>query len=268
MLSKKCDGPFCQGIEWPIDRFEKSKSVLSGYRTECKTCVFNKRREEFIPYICEYCNQKHEGLYGTGRFCDKICSQKKSKSKNINNDIKYKKCSRISCIYKGKLQSISNFYIRSETNNYRSECKDCSKKGVIKNISTLEGYIKNSVNSAKKRAIKYNRKFNITYIDILKMWNEQKGRCKISGIKMTHIIGNKKNTLNNPTNMSIDRIDSFKGYTINNIQLVTNFIQTCKMDLDISVFRDLLYKTVDYDRNGIYPDDTGDNFEKLELELK
>ena len=68
----------------------------------------------------------------------------------------------------------------------------------------------------------------IGLVEYLKeLWLKQQGKCAISNIDMTYIF----NCGRVPTNVSIDRIDSTKGYTINNIQLVCMACNQMKSDL-------------------------------------
>ena len=72
---------------------------------------------------------------------------------------------------------------------------------------------------ARKGAVNRNIEFTITVEDILELWETQRGLCKLSKIPMTITHGT--NTSQNPTKVSIDRIDSSIGYHIHNIQLIT-----------------------------------------------
>jgi hypothetical protein len=56
---------------------------------------------------------------------------------------------------------------------------------------------------------------------------QQKGLCAISGLPMTHDRSQGKTR----TNISIDRIDSNKGYEIENVQLVCHIVNTIKSDM-------------------------------------
>ena len=63
---------------------------------------------------------------------------------------------------------------------------------------------------------------------------KQNGRCIITGLLMTNICY--QNSVNdrhkiNKWNISVDRIDSNKGYTIDNIQLICNVVNRMKSDL-------------------------------------
>lgn len=64
------------------------------------------------------------------------------------------------------------------------------------------------------------------------LWNKQNGLCAISNIPMTYTF----NSGRIPTNVSVDRIDSNKSYTKNNIQLVCMAVNQMKSDLDMITF--------------------------------
>ncbi len=59
---------------------------------------------------------------------------------------------------------------------------------------------------------------------------EQGGLCAISGIPLTFVKG--KGHI--PTNASIDRMDSQKGYTKDNVQLVAHQVNTMKSNLSVN----------------------------------
>lgn len=65
-----------------------------------------------------------------------------------------------------------------------------------------------------------------------KLWDKQQGKCAISGIEMTYIA----NCGRIPTNVSVDRIDSNKGYIKGNVQLVCMAVNQMKSDLDMQTF--------------------------------
>lgn len=166
MLHKICNGPYCNGETLSIDRFSKDKSCNAGVRTFCKMCVFNKNKDNFIPGKCEKCGIDHDCSFGPGRFCSRSCAtnKKPAKSNISDKNIKIrKKCTSDTCYSKGKLLPIKNFYLRSGGTQYRSRCKVCEMEYVRKNQTTLKGYIKNSVNSARRRSKYYDRSFDIDY---------------------------------------------------------------------------------------------------------
>jgi len=87
----------------------------------------------------------------------------------------------------------------------------------------LEGDVTRSLiyhwQQARKGAVKRKIDFTITADDLIAMWNSQNGKCALSNMPMT--LSHGTHILQNPTKMSIDRIDSTIGYHKDNIQLIT-----------------------------------------------
>lgn len=76
--------------------------------------------------------------------------------------------------------------------------------------------------------------FDISVEDILGLWNKQNGLCALSGIEL-------KNN-EDIFNASLDRIDSDKEYTIDNIQLVLKEVNYMKQSLSQEYFINLCKK--------------------------
>lgn len=168
----------------PLDDFNKSICGKFGYANECKECRKEARKQLNFSRILEG---------------DKMCN----------------KCNTI--------KNINEFNSDSKsTDGLRSTCKACSIECVNKYGSTFEGFIKllfkDLISNAKKRDISV----NITIEDIKSQYNNQVGLCAMTRFKMTWIkYSNEfKTHINNKFNISVDRIDSNKGYTKDNIQLV------------------------------------------------
>lgn len=141
-------------------------------------------------------------------------------------------CSRCK-VYK----ELSQFY-KSTRNRigYRYECKECTKIHKLISIKNtgLDGYIKKLYTDTNSRCKKTKGRIsnNLDIKDIKERFKEQNGICALSGITMTYERGNGRTH----TNLSIDRIDSKKDYTKDNIQLVCNVINTMKWDLEEKEF--------------------------------
>lgn len=82
-------------------------------------------------------------------------------------------------------------------------------------VSTLEGRLRtlltNARRNAKKRA---DKAVSITYEDLVELHAKQGGKCALTGWEMTAVTGQL-------TTISLDRIDNSRGYSIDNIHLVT-----------------------------------------------
>lgn len=248
-----CNGPFCNGKTLDINRFYKSTSHKSGYEKLCKMCSTNKNNEKFVPGICERCQKTHDCSFGTGRFCSHSCASGKN-----GNTIKI--CYGKECEFRGLEQPIENFY-NGTSQTTRRRCRKCQIKAVMEYTSTLEGYLKDLRNGANRRSRERGAISEVTYEYLLDMWNKQDGRCAISGRKMTHMRGNKKDTCRSPFNASIDRIDSSKGYILSNVHLICCWLQSAKLDFNLNDVKSWIVETSNFITNKIFPDEI--NEEKI-----
>jgi hypothetical protein len=107
----------------------------------------------------------------------------------------------------------------------------------------LNGTLWNSiVKSAKKR----NFEFSISIEDAWNKFIEQEGKCALSGLNLEFTNKSKNTRL---TTASLDRIDSKKGYTVDNIQWIHKRIQIMKMDAKEEDFINFCYIISDFQRN-------------------
>jgi hypothetical protein len=62
------------------------------------------------------------------------------------------------------------------------------------------------------------------------LYHQQDGKCAITGVMMCHVFGK-------PNTISIDRIDSAKGYTPDNVHLVCQWVNLAKSKYSLEVFK-------------------------------
>lgn len=203
IVEKECR--LCEETK-PFDNFNKSICGRFGYANECKDCRKKARKQLNYPRITE----------GT-----KLCN----------------KC--------GTKQGIKEFSSDSKNSDgLRSTCKSCSIECVYEYGSTFDGFIKVLYNDLKYNAKNRNIKVEITIDDIKQLYNKQTGLCALSMFRMTH---NKQPNdssthINNKFNISVDRIDSSKDYTIDNIQLVCAIVNIIKYNMGTNEFIDVCKK--------------------------
>lgn len=111
--------------------------------------------------------------------------------------------------------------------NSCNPCRALSKR--VNNSKTVYRFLTSRIPGIKERAKSRNLKFDLDIDSIFEIYQEQKGNCALSGLPMKHEVGE--------TNMSlsVDRVDSTKGYTKDNIQLVcgrTNAMKSDMKDMD------------------------------------
>ena len=107
-----------------------------------------------------------------------------------------------------------------------------NREWVSKNI------IKVRVLAAKHRSVKKNIPFEITEEIISQKLNEQEGKCYISKQLLTL-------QENDWYGLSLDRLDSNLGYTIENTILVTKFVNTSKNTLSYDEYIKLIEEVCD-----------------------
>ena len=121
----------------------------------------------------------------------------------------------------GKICEVSHY---SLLNGTKRGCVVCTNFQGYKDISgTTFGNI-------RKQAESRNLIFEITIEDIWEQYEKQDRKCALSG-KPIRFHRESKNRTKLQT-ASVDRIDSSKGYTKDNIQIVNKELQTMKMSMD------------------------------------
>jgi hypothetical protein len=87
-----------------------------------------------------------------------------------------------------------------------------SHKDQYNKAASWEGFFKRLCNTKERKSI--------TVKFLLDLYDKQNGRCALSGVEMTRIVGQGHVT----TNASIDRIRPGKPYTKKNVRLVCSFV--------------------------------------------
>lgn len=120
--------------------------------------------------------------------------------------------------------------------------KELMSNKFSQNYEDLSGSYWNKLKeSAKTRKIE----FDITKKYIWDLFIQQDKLCKLTGIPL--ILIKKYHIDYNQQNASLDRINSFKGYTEGNVQWVDKNINQIKWNLSESRFFDLCFKIANFD---------------------
>lgn len=146
---------------------------------------------------------------------------------------------KLKCFICGEYLDEDNFS-HSENYEYRNhKDKRCTKCKTLQNKlarskysddQKLEKTLRNRLDGAKRRAIKKNIPFDLDLEFIRKLWDEQRGLCKVSKLPMTYTLDSGRTF----SNVSIDQINPSLGYTRDNIQLVCMSINQLKSDFDMN----------------------------------
>ncbi len=179
---------------------------------------------------------------------------------NTNDAVSVKRCTKC-----GEIKALEEFSFRDKKKGeLRADCKICksgymakyyqstkddvykkhSKK--LRNKKRYENDIinitlKNSLYSALKRRPTENP---ITPSELIKVFECQNGKCALSGIEM--VCGKGKTLWNS---MSIDRINSELGYTLENVRLVCFCINAFRGQMTDNEFDEVITKLYNHRRN-------------------
>lgn len=119
----------------------------------------------------------------------------------------------------GRQLSIYGYKLRS---GERTRC--------YKNCKAHIDYINPATKTLKRDAEKRKIVYNISNKYLWKVWNQQSGKCAITGLELYIATWRKKQQGQSHT-ASVDRIDSSKGYVKGNIQWVHKTVNQMKWDL-------------------------------------
>lgn len=168
------------------------------------------------------------------------------KTKNIivrSKFIQYDEIGNLLCYKCGQYLSLDNFDINQEgwyRSNKDRHCKKCKHLQYKKRIEldhnriSLDRVLMSRWQGILERAKKHGYLIDFNYDYLKELWVLQNGKCAISGLDMTYELFNGRIF----TNVSVDRIDSNKGYTKDNIQLVCMAVNQMKSDMSTE---ELLY---------------------------
>lgn len=119
-------------------------------------------------------------------------------------------------------KSIDKFAVQTSPryiDSHKNICRECHNAINVKYRKTFNGYMKNQLKEAHHKArvrAKKGRieagKCDITFDDLIQMWEKQKGRCYYSNVPMN-------TTIKTDFQASIERLDTTQGYTTQNIVL-------------------------------------------------
>jgi hypothetical protein len=133
-----------------------------------------------------------------------------------------------------------------EYNTWNTQCYSCKN---IKRASNRQEWSKNApieeileeLLKAAKRRVKQKDKYkcSITLEELKEIYTKQSGKCYISGKQMQTNVGS-------PDRISLDRIDSNKGYTKDNVGLTCIQVNIMKMDLGLEVFANYIKNIYEY----------------------
>ena len=133
---------------------------------------------------------------------------------------------------------------RTRSANWRINNPERHLEVINKRRFKIDSRIKGICTAAKTRAKITGRNYSIDYKIVIEILNKQGNKCAITGLDFD--LSNHEIYHRNPLGPSIDRIDSNKGYTPDNIQIVCVFYNCMKSEWsneDLKYFIKIVYNS-------------------------
>ena len=122
--------------------------------------------------------------------------------------------------------------------NYRRNNLDITREKERAYSFTLRGRCRVLYKRAKIRSKNKKLDFDLSLDFIEAMWHKQNGKCALTGINFI-LDENEQNYTSHPFTPSIDRINSNKGYTKDNVRLVCVAVNYALNEFGESIFRQI-----------------------------
>lgn len=139
------------------------------------------------------------------------------------------------CVVCGEEKTTARFYMRPG-GTIENTCRPCRTRAEFKTQhNSPRDYLRNTIAKAKYSAKKRNLAFEIDIDKVMQIWDEQRGRCALSGVLM-QAAKDGKGRKGKDFNVSLDRIDQDTGYIFKprNVQLVCLRVNLMKHDMEES----------------------------------
>ena len=198
-----------------VGQFYFRKGKPSGY---CKDCTKSK--------ALDWLHKKREEVIGPDR-------ARELREKHRHFDTMAKRDSRHTgertCRHCEKVLLVSAFYTNAgKPDSYCKCCRILVDKQL--NSKSSASRMRSLLTAARTRARNSHWDFNLTKDFLLGLWGKQEGRCYYSEVALT-FDGNRAVTA-----LSIDRIDSTRGYTTDNVVLCCRLVNEMKSNQTIEDF--------------------------------
>lgn len=124
--------------------------------------------------------------------------------------------------------------VKSYRKNLCRQCYNSKQKNIMNERSmTLEGYLQAQIINIRNHYLRKRFELNLTVEFLVDLYGQQNGKCALSNVELQ--FGYNRS---NPYTLSIDRIDSKKGYTTDNVQLIVAALNQFKNSYEM---RDLYH---------------------------
>jgi hypothetical protein len=190
---------------------------------KCCSCKENKELSLFykdttatdgLQASCKDCQKKRNSIYNKKHKSYFIKKGKEKYKKNLLENPQYNK---------NRYIDNKEAYLKRKDTSYRS----------------VRGRVYSLLESAKCRSKKKNLKIDIDLDFLLEMYEKQNGRCCLTDIEFKLERNKNKERFYTPYAPSLDKIDSSKGYTRDNVRLVLVIVNLALNRFGDKVFEEI-----------------------------
>lgn len=199
----------------PLSEFSKCSKGRFGLHSHCKSCAKKDRQRRN--------HEQQDARYGK-----KEATRRRVQWEKLKSAPKGRKY----CFHCDKIKPSSEFNKGGRSKAKLSTyCRPCAAHWAKKRSSKSPlGRLRVAFNTAKGAARRKNLPCTLTVEDLVGMWDAQNGKCFYSNVAMSYA-GNML-----PESVSIDRIDSSKGYIQSNVVLCCTYINKMKNNQPLEEF--------------------------------
>ena len=198
------------------------KTYLSGKTLEESSIFLGQNNKD--PYVLKNILDYYKIDYGNRR-------------KRDSNRIEHRLIDGSICKLCGRCKkwiSVKHFNASSQSwDLLHGFCRICASDDNTRLYKKYNNSLESIFNITKRSAKYRGKSFNLTLKQIQSLWDKQKGICYYSGVEMT-------TETNNPNKLTIDRMDSTKGYELDNVALCTYRVNLMKREMTITEFKDII----------------------------
>lgn len=226
----------------------RRQEVKSGLRPEMITNLIDIKNHHNKKINCEICDKE----FITASYNQKVCSSECKKLRARQYERQYAAKQREVIFSPIKQCTICNSPLpESKTWNSKTCSDECSKR--LKLRTTYDRLNGNWERYLRTLCRKRQDEFRCKHFDehdLIKILEKQNYKCALTGVELTCNVrlnedATKKRSVFR-TNVSIDRIDNKKGYTLDNVHLVCYVVNVARHDCTIEEYIDWCKKVTEY----------------------
>ena len=207
---------------------------------ECPKCVtwklfseFHEKTDRDHPTHCKVCVNSRQAGYNFSRQVEKWGLDEATRRRDLRikkdaaKDRGNKVCSRCE-----DEKHLGEFHLLAKGDRgHAAMCKRCgAADSKLRTSRSVRSRLTVALNTARGSARRKGLPCTITLDDLLLLWADQGGRGEYTGVPMS-VAGNREGN-----SVSIERVDSFSGYTPDNVVLCCVFVNRMKQDASLDEF--------------------------------